>query len=88
MYPSNKFNDLNETYDIICNFDGLTEYGIKTAQDYLNYSKKISNLFLSINHTSNEFNIKDLNCNLISSELCDYRLDSPNLIYYKDLIQL
>ena len=88
LIPSHHFNQIKETYDIIVNFDGLTEYGIKTAQDYLNYSKKISNLFLSINHTSNEFNIKDLNCNLISSELCDYRLDSPNLIYYKDLIQL
>ena len=92
MYPSNKFNDLNETYDIICNFDGLTEYGIDIATNYLNKCMNLTKKFLSINHTLNSYTFTDLynnndNIKLLLKEKCDYRIDYPNLNYYKEIIE-
>jgi len=88
LIPSDNFNEIKEKYDLVVNFDGLTEYGKEQAESYLEHSKELSDLFLSINHTFNEFTINQIAKNIKSSELCDYRLDIPNLIYFKELIIL
>jgi hypothetical protein len=89
LCPSDKFNYLNETYDIICNFDGLTEYGINIATNYLNKSMLLTKKFLSINHTTNYYSFTDLysknkNIKILLNEKCDYRPDEK---YYKEIIE-
>ena len=42
LMPCDKFDIIRETYDVVCNFDGLTEYGISTAMNYINKSKQIT----------------------------------------------
>jgi hypothetical protein len=91
IIPSTKLNDLNDKYDIVVNFDGLTEYGLDIATNYFNKIMNITNKFLSINHTSNQYSIQDLyknksNIQLITREECDYRIDSTDLKYYKEII--
>ena len=80
LCPADKFNYLNDTYDIICNFDGLTEYGIDIATNYLNKSMFLTKKFLSINHTTNGYSFADLyskikNVKILLTEKCDYRID-------------
>ena len=91
LCPADKFNYLNDTYDIICNFDGLTEYGIDIATNYLNRSMSLTKKFLSINHTTNSYSFTDLyskikNIKKVLKETCDYRIDI-NLDYYKEIIE-
>ena len=91
IIPSTKLNDLNDKYDIVVNFDGLTEYGLDIATNYFNKIINITNKFLSINHTSNAYSVQDLyknksNIQLINREECNYRIDSPDLNYYKEII--
>ena len=93
IIPSTKLNDLNNKYDIVVNFDGLTEYGFDTATNYFNKIINITNKFLSINHTLNKYVVSDLyknksNVKLITREECDYRLDAPDLKYYKEILYI
>jgi hypothetical protein len=87
-----EYESINEQYDIICNFDGLTEYGINNATDYFNKFCLLTKKVLSINHTTNEYTFTDLyrskeNIKLISKEKYDYRIDMGNLEYYKEIIE-
>ncbi len=43
----------NRNFDLVCNFDGITEYGIPTAYNYFENFDKISKKMLSINHLDN-----------------------------------
>ena len=91
--PCNPCNILNNKYDIVVNFDGLTEYGFDTATNYFNKIINITNKFLSINHTLNSYSVCDLYKNksdiqLITSEECDYRIDASDLKYYKELLYI
>ena len=91
--PCDKFDIIRETYDVVCNFDGLTEYGISTAMNYINKSKQITKKFLSINHTYNSYTFTDLyknnnNIKLLLKKECDYRIDyDPPLRYYKEILE-
>jgi len=92
LIPAHHFNSINEKYDLICNFDGLTEYGIDTALNYVNRSMILTNKFLSINHTLNSYNFTDLyknntNINVLLKEQCNYRYDIPSLYYNKEILQ-
>jgi hypothetical protein len=91
IIPSSEFDNLTNKYDIIVNFDGLTEYGLDVATKYFNNFYKLTTKFLSINHVYNYYTIEDIytnnkNCKLIFKEKCDYRIDSPELGYYKELL--
>ena len=93
LMPADKFNVINERYDIICNFDGLTEYGFNTAINYINKSMQLTKKFLSINHTFNPYNFTDLyknnnNIKVLLKEECNYRIDYPrHLQYYKEILE-
>ena len=89
IIPASEFNNISDTFDIVVNFDGITEYGIDTANNYLVRSMKITSRFLSINHTSNSYSFKDLykklpNIKLLLQEKDNYRTDST---YIRELIQ-
>jgi hypothetical protein len=56
----NEFKDLDNYYDVIINVDSLTEMGIETAMEYLSLISEKTKFFLSINHESNEINIRDM----------------------------
>lgn len=60
ILSSFQYNNINNHYDIICNFDGLTEYGIKHAQNYFDRFPDLTTKVLSINHTRNEYTFSDL----------------------------
>ena len=47
-------------YDLIVQFDGLTEMGRSTAQNYMDKFPDIAHRFLSINHDDNEYTVREL----------------------------
>jgi putative sugar O-methyltransferase len=49
-----------DSYDLVINVDSLTEMDSDTAQNYLNGIAKNTKIFLSINHESNPFTVKEL----------------------------
>jgi hypothetical protein len=86
-----EYDTLHEKFDIIANFDGLTEYGKETAQNYFDKFHLLSNKFISINHTINEYTVSDLykdktNVKVDCKEECNYRADHPILKYIKEVI--
>jgi hypothetical protein len=56
-----------KTYDLILNADSLTEMDISIAKGYWGKIKKLTNIFLSINHENNSFCVKDLIAGDLSS---------------------
>ena len=92
LVPADKFNIINEKYNLICNFDGLTEYGFNAAINYINKSMQLTKKFLSINHTHMSYTFTDLyknnnNIKVLLKEKCNYRLDSQSLQYYKEILE-
>ena len=86
-----EYSTLNEKFDIIANFDGLTEYGIETAQKYFDRFHLLSNKFISINHKYNSYSVSDLykskeNIKIKIKEECNYRSDHKLLGYVKEVI--
>ena len=73
ILPINSYID--NKVDIIIQFDGLTEMGLINSQNYINNFKKISPLFLSINHEANKYIVQDLYINNIDIE-CIHRIES------------
>jgi hypothetical protein len=55
-----EFVTSNETYDLIVNVDGFTEYDPYVARTYLRHIENVTPLFLSINHEQNLFTVKQL----------------------------
>jgi hypothetical protein len=47
-------------YDIVLNVDSLTEMDATVASEYIEQIKKRSAMFLSINHESNSFTVRDM----------------------------
>jgi len=75
----NENNYLDECVDLIIQCDGLTEMGIDSSQNYINNFSKISPLFLSINHESNIYTVRDLYKNN-----SDIKCISRNISWYRD----
>ncbi len=57
--PEKLFED-RKKYDIIVNFDGLTEFSLKDIERYWNYIKESTDIFLSVNHEANEIDLNSL----------------------------
>jgi hypothetical protein len=61
MLPCTAYNNTpEERYDLVVQFDGLTEMGRSLAQNYMDRFGKWADLFLSINHDYNEYRVLDL----------------------------
>ena len=60
ILPCNEFDNLNEVFDLIVQFDGLTEMGKTIAQNYVDKFPNLSEIFFSINHEANEYTVQDL----------------------------
>ena len=58
--PPASFLDGNDEYDLIVNFDSLTELAPSTAAQYFHAIAARSKQFLSINHEHNSFTVRDL----------------------------
>lgn len=58
--PPSAFLEGSDTYDLIVNFDSLTELSPATAHSYFKAIASRSSLFLSINHERNAFTVRDL----------------------------
>lgn len=59
IYPKAFFSS-RKRYDLIVNFDSLTELDINIAKTYLQKISEVSNLFYSINHEFNSFSINSI----------------------------
>jgi hypothetical protein len=59
LYPKCFFSS-NKKYDLIVNFDSLTELDINLAKEYLEKIGKVGNLFLSVNHEINPFSVNTI----------------------------
>jgi len=62
MLPPHRYQPLgtNAKYDLIVQFDGLTEMGRSNAQSYIDKFPDIGNRFFSINHDDNPYTVRDL----------------------------
>ena len=60
--PEKLFKD-RKKYDLIVNFDGLTEFSVEDIKRYWNYIKKSTGVFLSVNNESNEIDLHNLIAN-------------------------
>ena len=57
--PEQLFKE-EKKFDLIVNFDGLTEYGKTDIDQYWDFIKKQTKCFLSVNHEMNQFTVFDL----------------------------
>jgi hypothetical protein len=60
LYAPETFFARRERYDLIVNVDSLTELGLETATAYWKAIQRSAARFLSINHESNEFTVRQL----------------------------
>ena len=60
IIPPEEYLNIGKEYDIIVNFDGITEYGWENAKRYINHFPNICSIFLSINHEYNEYKVQQL----------------------------
>lgn len=51
---------ISEKKDVVINVDSMTEMGIDIALDYWNKIKKITKVFISMNHEKNEFTLREI----------------------------
>lgn len=58
--PPSAFLQGEESYDLVVNFDSLTELSPVTAAEYFDAIASRSKRFLSINHEHNSFTVRDL----------------------------
>lgn len=54
------FFSSTEKYDLIANFDAITEMSRDTANLYWRHSKSLAPWFLSVNHEANHFSFRDI----------------------------
>ncbi len=59
IYPKAFFSS-KKKYDLIVNFDSLTELDVEIAKEYLQKISEVGNLFYSINHEFNSFSINSI----------------------------
>jgi len=60
VFNPTAFLESSEKYDLIVNIDSLTEMSREIVEEYWKRIEASTPLFLSINHESNEFMVKDL----------------------------
>jgi hypothetical protein len=60
LYAPETFFARREGYDLVVNVDSLTEMGRETASAYLKAIRSRADRFLSINHESNEFTVRQV----------------------------
>lgn len=60
ILPPASFFEASDKYDLILNVDSMTEMAYETASSYWQQIRARSPLFLSINHESNDFTVRDL----------------------------
>jgi tetratricopeptide (TPR) repeat protein len=58
ILPPSAFLKAADHYDLVLNADSFTELGESVAQDYWNQIESRAGIFLSINHESNAFNVR------------------------------
>jgi hypothetical protein len=67
IIPAGSLSFNEASYDIIFNSDSLTEMSKLDASVYVDWAKKNSRCFFSINHEANDFRVADLYSSLIRS---------------------
>jgi hypothetical protein len=60
LVPPSRLSSVSTRYDIILNVNSMTEMDIKDARVYADFIKANTNQFISINHETNEFCVRDL----------------------------
>jgi hypothetical protein len=60
ILPPASFFEASDKYDLILNVDSMTEMAFETASQYWQQIRERTPLFLSINHESNDFTVRDL----------------------------
>lgn len=70
ILPPVAFLDQPERYDLVVNIDSMTEMAEDTAAEYYKNISRRSKAFLSINHESNRFSVRDL---IIPGEWSEYQ---------------
>ena len=60
IHPSDFLRDADSRYDLVINANSMTEMSLKVASDYWNHIRCVADAFLSINHESNAFSVKQL----------------------------
>lgn len=60
ILPPVAYETLNERFDLITNFDSLTEMARSTAEQYLQGASRLTDRFLSINHEHNAFTVESI----------------------------
>jgi len=58
--PDSFLGNNNADFDLIVNFDSLTEMGYSTMCAYWSQIKKSTSAFLSVNHEFNEYSLRDI----------------------------
>lgn len=60
VVPPEDFLRSDDGYDLIVNIDSMTEFSVDTARAYLNRFFRRAGKFVSFNHESNEFSVREL----------------------------
>jgi hypothetical protein len=60
ILPPASFFEASDKYDLILNVDSMTEMAYETASHYWHQIRERTPLFLSVNHESNDFTVRDL----------------------------
>lgn len=59
IVPPNAFPE-DQRFDVVINMDSMTEMPRETAESYIAGIKKVTNIFISINHEANPFTVAEL----------------------------
>lgn len=59
IVPPNAFPE-DQCFDVVINMDSMTEMPRETAESYIAGIKKVTNIFISINHEANPFTVAEL----------------------------
>jgi hypothetical protein len=82
------FFDENKKYDLILNVDSLSELDFSVAQAYWDKIKVSTNTFLSINHETNKFRVRDLLVEDLNSLIVNRGLYWMRRGYAEELIRI
>ena len=60
IYNPNNLEKITDQFDLIVNFDSITEMSKKQAEKYVDYASQKCKFFFSINHEGNSFSVNEL----------------------------
>jgi hypothetical protein len=60
ILPPSAFLEATDRYDIVANVDSLTEIGVEFVRAYCSAIRKRAGVFLSINHETNPFTVREV----------------------------